>query len=129
MKTNETYLPLKRPSAGPFFKSTLAEIYFIIYSYANKDHAKALQNYLTHNPDSPLLLGNIQPGDKIVPSRQESLLSKEARLNLLKRDKKGFVIKRGSKLDVRVLSAEYNVSSLFTAFRTYLFFIFRCNGS
>ena len=31
MKTNETYLPLKRPSAGPFFKSTLAEIYFIIY--------------------------------------------------------------------------------------------------
>lgn len=31
MKTNETYLPLKRPSAGPFFKSTLAEIYFTIY--------------------------------------------------------------------------------------------------
>ena len=50
------------------------------YCYANKDHAKALQNYLTHNPDSPLLLGNIQPGDKIVPSRQESLLSKEPRL-------------------------------------------------
>ena len=50
------------------------------YCYANKDHAKALQNYLTHNPDSPLLLGNIQPGDKIVLSRQESLLSKEPRL-------------------------------------------------
>lgn len=50
------------------------------YCYANKNHAKALQNYLTHNPDSPLLLGNIQPGDKIVPSRQESLLSKEPRL-------------------------------------------------
>ncbi len=50
------------------------------YCYANKDHAKALQNYLTHNPDSPLLWGNIQPGDKIVPSRQESLLSKEPRL-------------------------------------------------
>ena len=32
MKTNETYLPLKRPSAGPFFKSTLAEIYFTIYT-------------------------------------------------------------------------------------------------
>lgn len=32
MKTNETYLPLKRPSAGPFFKSTLAEICFIIYT-------------------------------------------------------------------------------------------------
>ncbi len=50
------------------------------YCYANKDHAKAMQNYLTHNPDSPLLLGNIQLGDKIVPSRQESLLSKEPRL-------------------------------------------------
>ena len=47
------------------------------YCYANKDHEKALQNYLTHDPESPLLLGIIQPGDKIVPSRQESLLSKE----------------------------------------------------
>ena len=33
MKTNETYLPLKQTSVGPFFKSTLAEIYFIIYNY------------------------------------------------------------------------------------------------
>ena len=32
MKIIETYLPLKRPSAGPFFKSTLAEIYFTIYT-------------------------------------------------------------------------------------------------
>ena len=32
MKKNETFLPLKRPSAGPFFKSILAEIYFTIYS-------------------------------------------------------------------------------------------------
>ena len=31
MKIIETYLPLKRPSAGPFFKSTLAEIHFTIY--------------------------------------------------------------------------------------------------
>ena len=31
LKTNESYLPLKRPSAGPFFKSILAEIYFTIY--------------------------------------------------------------------------------------------------
>ena len=35
MKTNETYLPLKRPSAGPFFKSTLAEICFTIYMEYN----------------------------------------------------------------------------------------------
>ena len=32
MKNNQTYLPLKRHSAGPFFKSILAEIYFTIYS-------------------------------------------------------------------------------------------------
>ena len=50
------------------------------YCYANKDHEKALQNYLAHDPSSPLLLGHLQPGDKIVPSRQESLLSKEPRL-------------------------------------------------
>lgn len=32
MKNNETYLPLKQPSAGPFFKSTLAKIHFTIYN-------------------------------------------------------------------------------------------------
>ena len=32
MKIIKTYLPLKRPSAGPFFKSTLAEICFTIYN-------------------------------------------------------------------------------------------------
>ena len=50
------------------------------YCYANKDHEKALQNYLAHDPNSPLLLGHLQPGDKVVPSRQESLLSKEPEL-------------------------------------------------
>ncbi|MBP3258266.1 MAG: DUF1848 family protein, partial [Bacteroidales bacterium] len=47
------------------------------YCYANKDHAMAQQNYLTHDPNSPLLLGHLQPGDKVVPSRQESVLSKD----------------------------------------------------
>lgn len=47
------------------------------YCYANKDHEKALQNYLAHDPNSPLLLGHLQPGDKVVHSRQESILSKE----------------------------------------------------
>ena len=57
MKTNESYLPLKRPSAGPFFKSILAEIYFTIYKswpvyldepfgvlYSDAFHAKNLNN-------------------------------------------------------------------------------------
>ena len=47
------------------------------YCYANKDHEKALQNFFTHDPKSPLLLGHLHPDDKIVPSRLESLLSKE----------------------------------------------------
>lgn len=32
MKIIETYLPLKRPSTGPFFKSILVEIHFTIYT-------------------------------------------------------------------------------------------------
>ncbi len=50
------------------------------YCYANKDHTKALENYLTHNPESPLLLGHLSPEDKIQPSRQASLLVKEPSL-------------------------------------------------
>ena len=47
------------------------------YCYATKDHVKALLNYLTHDPNAPLLQRHLQPRDKVVPSRQESLLSKE----------------------------------------------------
>ncbi|MBO4924244.1 MAG: DUF1848 domain-containing protein [Bacteroidales bacterium] len=50
------------------------------YCYANKDHEKALQNYLTHDPDSPLLLGHLQPADIVKPLKQESFLSREPSL-------------------------------------------------
>ena len=50
------------------------------YCYANKDHAKALQNYFTHDPTSPLLLGHLLPTDTIKPLKQESFLSKELSL-------------------------------------------------
>jgi hypothetical protein len=50
------------------------------YCYANKDHAKALQNYLTHDPKSPLLLGHLLPTDTVKPLKQESFLSKELSL-------------------------------------------------
>ena len=50
------------------------------YCYANKDHEKALQSYLTHDPDSPLLLGHLQPADIVKPLKQESFLSREPSL-------------------------------------------------
>ena len=46
------------------------------YCYANKDHKKALQNYLAHDPNSPLLLGHLNPDDLIISSRQSSMLDK-----------------------------------------------------
>jgi len=42
LKTNETCLPLKQTSVGPFFKSTLAEIYFIIYNPAKDQNMEAI---------------------------------------------------------------------------------------
>ena len=50
------------------------------YCYANKDPAKAMQNYLTHDPKSPLLLGHLLPTDTVKPLKQESFLSKELSL-------------------------------------------------
>ena len=50
------------------------------YCYANKDHNKAIQNYLTHDPNSPLLLGHLRPNDRIQPSRQVSMLNRELSL-------------------------------------------------
>ena len=36
-----------------------------------------MQNYLTHDPKSPLLLGHLRPTDKIQPLKQVSLLNRE----------------------------------------------------
>lgn len=49
------------------------------YCYANKDHDKARQNYLTHDPNSPLLLGHLLPTDVVKPSRQISMLKNSER--------------------------------------------------
>ena len=50
------------------------------YCYANKDHAKTIQNYLSHDPNSPLLLGYLLTTDIVKPLNQESFLSKELSL-------------------------------------------------
>lgn len=44
------------------------------YCYANFDHALAARNYAAHDPASPLLIGHLQPTDKVVAARQESML-------------------------------------------------------
>lgn len=46
------------------------------YCYANKDHAKAAENYRRHDPKSPLLLGDVLTTDTIKPAVQKSLIDK-----------------------------------------------------
>ena len=53
------------------------------YCYANKNPKKAFENYKFHNPDSPLLLGDIKEDDVIQQGTQNSfLLHKKADIQL-----------------------------------------------
>ncbi len=52
------------------------------YCYATKDHTLALRNYRQHNPQSPLLLGQLQPEDEIVDARQERFVKPVQQLTL-----------------------------------------------
>lgn len=45
------------------------------YCYANKNPRKAFENRRLHDPMSPLLLGNVMPGDEITVSVQKSFLA------------------------------------------------------
>ncbi|KXU52275.1 hypothetical protein HMPREF3037_00231 [Candidatus Stoquefichus sp. KLE1796] len=47
------------------------------YCYANKYPKKAHENYQYHDPDSPLLLGNIKETDTIVQGVQKSFIAKD----------------------------------------------------
>ena len=42
------------------------------YCYANKNPRKAFENYKYHDPESPLLLGGVKPGDTIIQGAQKS---------------------------------------------------------
>lgn len=44
------------------------------YCYANKNPKKAFENYKYHNPDSPILLGDIKETDTIIQGVQKSFL-------------------------------------------------------
>ncbi|HIS40775.1 MAG TPA: DUF1848 domain-containing protein [Candidatus Aphodovivens avistercoris] len=46
------------------------------YCYANKDHKKAAENYRAHDPEAPLLIGNLRPEDTVAQGAQRSLLAK-----------------------------------------------------
>ncbi len=53
------------------------------YCYANRDHARALDNYLhAHDPESPLLLGHLHKDDEISQAPQKSLLVHSIQLSL-----------------------------------------------
>lgn len=41
-------------------------IHNCLYCYANFDYTVAEKNYVSHNPDSPILIGNIEKTDQIV---------------------------------------------------------------
>ena len=51
-----------------------------LYCYANEDKEVVIRNGKLHNPNSPLLLGELEEEDVVYHSRQESYLDKELRL-------------------------------------------------
>lgn len=52
------------------------------YCYANKDPRRAAKNLALHDPESPLLLGHVEPDDEIIRSTQRSFLKKERQTRL-----------------------------------------------
>lgn len=53
------------------------------YCYANKNPQKAWDNYRVHNPNSPLLFGEIQPTDEIIEGNQKTFLKSNFRQETL----------------------------------------------
>ena len=53
------------------------------YCYANKSPQKAQENYLLHDPDSPLLLGHLEEGDTLLQGDQKSFLKSVSRQSSL----------------------------------------------
>ena len=53
------------------------DIHGCTYCYANHDHEKAKRNFRTHNPESPLLFGEIGPEDQVTDASQKSWISRQ----------------------------------------------------
>ena len=45
------------------------------YCYANKNPQKAFENYKYHNPESPLLLGELKDADVVAQGAQKSFIN------------------------------------------------------
>lgn len=52
------------------------------YCYANYNEATVRRNMKKHDPDSPFLIGNLKPGDRIHKAKQESWLNLQLTLNI-----------------------------------------------
>lgn len=54
--------------------------HFCRYCYANSERDLVVRNLRLHNPMSPFLIGNVQPGDVIHQARQKSWIDPQIRL-------------------------------------------------
>lgn len=54
------------------------------YCYANKNAQLPRENYLLHDPDSPLLIGHLKPTDRLEPGLQKTFLKSEAQIKTTK---------------------------------------------
>ena len=46
------------------------------YCYANGNAARVAENFRNHDPDSPLLIGHLEPTDRLEPGSQKTFLAK-----------------------------------------------------
>ena len=53
------------------------------YCYANYDEKTVMNNYAAHDPDSPLLVGNVRPEDEIHQAEQKSWIDGQLRFDFL----------------------------------------------
>ena len=56
--------------------------HFCRYCYANADRNAVIRSMKNHDPNSPLLIGHIQPGDKVSSPKQASWIDPQMRLEL-----------------------------------------------
>ena len=50
------------------------------YCYANYDEREVLTNFKKHNPNSPFLIGDIEKGDIIKETKNESIIERQLSL-------------------------------------------------
>ena len=53
------------------------------YCYANYDEKTVMNNYAAHDPNSPLLVGNVRPEDEIHQAEQKSWIDGQLRFDFL----------------------------------------------